>query len=76
MSMDQIELFSLKEDPNLWEELVRTEIALSHSDPIAKDVIESMYWEEDRRTAFQKLNRSVDWTIDSRRREWLPAKDR
>jgi hypothetical protein len=59
---DQADLFNLKEDPDLWEELVRKEIALGYSDPVASAVIESMYWEEDRETAFQRFLQSLDFS--------------
>ncbi len=62
MAERKIEFYGLKEDPALWEHLIEEEIAASDTNPVAKSVVESMYWEKDRAQAFQRFYDSLDFT--------------
>jgi 2-polyprenyl-3-methyl-5-hydroxy-6-metoxy-1,4-benzoquinol methylase len=61
MAERRIEFYGLKEDPGLWEHLIEQENAASDTDPAAKSVVESMYWETDRAHAFQRYLESLDF---------------
>lgn len=61
MKSDQLEIFHLKEDPDRWEALINTETELARTDPAARAVVESMYWETDRALAFQRYLDSLDF---------------
>lgn len=60
-ALDNLELFDLKEDPDAWENLVHKEIERGSSDRAASEVIESMYWDEDRGRAFQRFFESIEF---------------
>jgi hypothetical protein len=59
--LDQLELYRLCEDPDRWEQLVLAEIERSHTDPVARAILESMYWEADRDGAFERFRQSLDF---------------
>lgn len=61
MSANKIEFYSLKEDPDLWEQLIEAENQASATDVKAREVVESMYWETDRALAFQRYLESLDF---------------
>lgn len=61
MAARKIEFYGLKEDPALWERLIEEEIAASETNPVAKSVVESMYWEKDRAHAFHRYYESLDF---------------
>jgi 2-polyprenyl-3-methyl-5-hydroxy-6-metoxy-1,4-benzoquinol methylase len=61
MSARKIEFHSLKEDPDLWEQLIENENRCSATDEASKSVVESMYWETDRAHAFQRYVDSLDF---------------
>ncbi len=60
MAAAQIEIFNLREDPDLWEDLIEKEIAASASDSNAQLIVESMFWEKDRENAFERFKVSLD----------------
>ncbi len=60
MATAKIEIFNLREDPDLWEDLIEKEIAASATDSAAGMVVESMFWEKDRSRAFQRFRESLD----------------
>jgi hypothetical protein len=68
---DDLDLFGLREDPEAWEALILNEIKRANNDPIAKQVLESTYWESDREIAFERFFRSRDFqTIHSLLQAW------
>ena len=61
MNLDELELFGLREDPNVSESMILNETKRSIEDPIAKMVLESTYWEPDRDGAFGRFLKSRDF---------------
>lgn len=61
MTAARIKFYEMREDPDLWEKLIENEIRLGDTDPAARAVVESMYWEADREQAFERFRRSVDF---------------
>ncbi len=62
MAARKIEFYGLKEDPDLWEQLIENEIQASETDATAKAIVESMYWEKDRAQAFQRYYEGLDFS--------------
>lgn len=59
--LDQLELYSLKEDPDRWEELILAEQKRAENDPLAAAILESTYWERNRDEAFDRFLKSLDF---------------
>jgi hypothetical protein len=59
--LDRLELYQLRECPDRWEQLVRAEIERAQTDALARAILESMYWEEDRDRAFERFRESLDF---------------
>lgn len=59
--LDRLELFGLVEDPDRWERLIREENRRARIDPVARAILESMYWELDRGRAFERFRNSLDF---------------
>ena len=59
--LDDLSLFPLREDPDLWERLIEAENENAKSDPVAAKVLESVYWESDRDLAFRRFHESLDF---------------
>ena len=60
-NLDDLELFGLREDPNISESMILNETRRASEDPIAKLVLESTYWEPDRECAFDRFLKSRDF---------------
>jgi hypothetical protein len=59
---DRLELYSLVEDPERWEAMIRRELVLAESDPAARAVLESIYCDADREAAFERFRRGAELT--------------
>jgi len=59
--LDRLELFGLVEDPDRWERLIEEENRRARVDPVARAIVESMYWELDRERAFERFKNSLDF---------------
>lgn len=59
--LDQLQLWELREDPDRWEALVLEEQERAADDPQARAILESVYWEADRETAFRRYLASRDF---------------
>ncbi len=59
--LDQLELFALKEAPDLWEDLIIAEQERAEHDPLAAAILESTYWNRNRDEAFNRFLKSFDF---------------
>jgi len=58
---DRLQIHSLVEDPEKWEQLIRTEIDRARADPAAYSMLESIYYEEDRARAFERFRQGAEF---------------
>ncbi|MCD0459031.1 class I SAM-dependent methyltransferase [Roseiconus lacunae] len=59
--LDQLELFSLREEPAINEQMIVDENERAKSDELSAKILESVYWESDRDRAFERYHESLDF---------------